>query len=116
VRRDPAAQLRSATFGYVSGNTVGDLTLDIDIIRRGRAMTTTHARITQNGAHAAAPERREAASRGGTAAVHAECSLLVARDHGCNGTSGMRLGPQDAHYETASRSSAQGPEPSSWSA
>jgi hypothetical protein len=45
--------------GYVSGNTVGDLTVDIDIIRRGRAMTTTHARITQNGAHAAAPERRE---------------------------------------------------------
>ncbi len=62
MRRDPAAQLRSATFGYVSGNTVGDLTLDIDIIRRGRAMTTTDARITQNGAHAAAPERREVAS------------------------------------------------------
>jgi hypothetical protein len=45
---DPAAQLRAATFGYVSGNTVGDLTIDIEIIRRGRAMTTTHARVTQN--------------------------------------------------------------------
>jgi len=44
---DPATQLRAATFGYVSGNTVGDLTIDIEIIRRGRAMTTTHARVTQ---------------------------------------------------------------------
>jgi acyl-CoA thioesterase len=44
---DPASQLRAATFGYVSGNTVGDLTIDIEIIRRGRAMSTTHARVTQ---------------------------------------------------------------------
>jgi acyl-CoA thioesterase len=44
---DPATQPRAATFGYVSGNTVGDLTVDIEIIRRGRAMTTTHARVTQ---------------------------------------------------------------------
>src|SRR5438874_9396736 len=44
---DTTAQLRAATFGYVSGNTVGDLTIDIEIIRRGRAMSTTHARVTQ---------------------------------------------------------------------
>src|SRR5437667_12652261 len=44
---DPAAQLRAATFGYVSGNTVGDLTIDIEIIRRGRAITTTHAPVPQ---------------------------------------------------------------------
>jgi acyl-CoA thioesterase len=44
---DPDAQLRAATFGYVSGNTVGDLIIDIEIIRRGRAMSTTHARVTQ---------------------------------------------------------------------
>src|SRR5438093_4146669 len=44
---DPAAQLRAATFGYVSGNTVGDLTIDIETIRRGRALSTTHARVMQ---------------------------------------------------------------------
>jgi acyl-CoA thioesterase len=44
---DPKSQLRAATFGYVSGNTVGDITIEIDIIRRGRAMTTTHARVRQ---------------------------------------------------------------------
>jgi acyl-CoA thioesterase len=44
---DGAAQLRAATFGYVSGNTVGDLTVDVEVIRRGRAMTTTHARVLQ---------------------------------------------------------------------
>ncbi len=46
-RTDSATQLRAATFGYVAGNTVGDLNIDIEIIRRGRAMTTTHARVTQ---------------------------------------------------------------------
>ena len=44
---DPSSQLRAATFGYVSGNVVGDLSIDIEIIRRGRAMSTTHARVTQ---------------------------------------------------------------------
>jgi acyl-CoA thioesterase len=44
---DPASQLRAATFGYVSGNTIGDLTIDIDVIRRGRSMSTTHARVAQ---------------------------------------------------------------------
>src|SRR5438874_12042253 len=42
---DSATHLRAATFGYVAGNTVGDLNIDIEIIRRGRAMTTTHARV-----------------------------------------------------------------------
>ncbi len=40
-------QLRAATFGYVSGNTVGDLTIEVEVLRQGRAMTTTHARVTQ---------------------------------------------------------------------
>lgn len=44
---NPATQLRAATFGYVSGNTVGDLEIEIEIIRRGRAMITTHARVMQ---------------------------------------------------------------------
>ena len=46
---DAGAQLRAATFGYVSGNTVGDLAIDVEVIRRGRAMTTTHARVSQDG-------------------------------------------------------------------
>ena len=46
---DAQSQLRAATFGYVSGNTVGDLIVDIEIIRRGRSMSTTHARVTQDG-------------------------------------------------------------------
>src|SRR4051794_31045180 len=44
---DAQSQLRAATFGYVSGNTVGDLIVDVEIIRRGRSMSTTHARVTQ---------------------------------------------------------------------
>jgi acyl-CoA thioesterase len=44
---DPASQLRAATFGYVSGNTVGKLTVDVEVVRRGRAMTTTQARVRQ---------------------------------------------------------------------
>ena len=44
---DAMAQLRAATFGYVSGNVVGDLAVEVEVLRRGRAMTTTHARVTQ---------------------------------------------------------------------
>lgn len=44
---DPATTLRSATFGYVSGNTVGDVAIEVDVVRRGRAMVTTHARVRQ---------------------------------------------------------------------
>jgi acyl-coenzyme A thioesterase PaaI-like protein len=43
----PATTLRSATFGYVSGNSVGDLTIDVELVRRGRAMVTTHVRTVQ---------------------------------------------------------------------
>jgi acyl-CoA thioesterase len=46
---DPAATLRAATFGYVSGNVVGDLSIDVELVRRGRAMVTTHARTSQGG-------------------------------------------------------------------
>ncbi|HRD99708.1 MAG TPA: thioesterase family protein, partial [Ilumatobacteraceae bacterium] len=45
----PETELRAATFGYVSGNVVGDLTIDIELVRRGRAMVTTHARVIQDG-------------------------------------------------------------------
>lgn len=45
----PTATLRAATFGYVSGNTIGDLTIDVEVVRRGRAMVTTHVRTTQGG-------------------------------------------------------------------
>jgi acyl-CoA thioesterase len=46
---DPATTLRAATFGYVSGNAIGDLTIDVELVRRGRTMVTTHARTSQNG-------------------------------------------------------------------
>lgn len=46
---DPATTLRAATFGYVSGNTRGDLALDVEVVRRGRAMVTTHVRTSQGG-------------------------------------------------------------------
>ncbi|MGB6059748.1 MAG: thioesterase family protein [Microthrixaceae bacterium] len=44
---DGVTTLRAATFGYVSGNTIGDLGIDVEVIRRGRAMVTTHARTRQ---------------------------------------------------------------------
>lgn len=44
---DPTTTLRAATFGYVSGNTAGDLTIEVEVVRRGRAMVTTHARVVQ---------------------------------------------------------------------
>lgn len=46
---DPATTLRAATFGYASGNAVGELEIEVDVVRRGRAMVTTHARVTQRG-------------------------------------------------------------------
>lgn len=46
---DPETQLRAATFGYVSGNVVGDLTIDVEVVRRGRAMVTTHVTVSQGG-------------------------------------------------------------------
>lgn len=41
--------LRAATFGYASGNVPGELTIDVDVIRRGRTMVTAHATVMQNG-------------------------------------------------------------------
>ena len=46
---DPATTLRAATFGYASGNVVGDVSVDVEIVRRGRAMVTSHATVSQNG-------------------------------------------------------------------
>lgn len=46
---DPAATMRAATFGYVAGNTVGDLDIAVEVVRRGRALVTTHATTSQEG-------------------------------------------------------------------
>jgi acyl-CoA thioesterase len=46
---DPATHLRAGTFGYVNGNVIGDLTIDVDVVRRGRAMVTTHVGVVQDG-------------------------------------------------------------------
>src|SRR5699024_1319260 len=46
---DPATTtLRAATLGYVAGNQVGDLTIDVEVIRRGRALVSTHVRTAQD--------------------------------------------------------------------
>lgn len=44
---DPATTLRAATLGYASGNNVGDLTIEVEVVRRGRTMVTTHVRAIQ---------------------------------------------------------------------
>lgn len=46
---DPATTLRAATFGYSSGNVAGDLTIEVEVVRRGRTMVTTHTRTVQHG-------------------------------------------------------------------
>lgn len=43
------ASMRAATLGYVSGNVVGDIDIEVEIIRQGRALSTTHVRTSQNG-------------------------------------------------------------------
>ncbi|MBK5222472.1 MAG: thioesterase family protein [Acidimicrobiia bacterium] len=45
---DPSTTLRAATVGYVAGNTVGDLTIDVEVVRRGRSLVSTHVRTTQD--------------------------------------------------------------------
>lgn len=45
---DPATTIRSATFGYSRGNSIGDLRLDVEVVRRGRALLTTHVVATQD--------------------------------------------------------------------
>lgn len=44
---DDATTLRSATFGYVSGNRVGDLDIGVEVIRRGRSLVTVHIQTVQ---------------------------------------------------------------------
>ncbi len=46
---EPSTTLRAATLGYVSGTSVGELTIDVDVVRRGRSLVTTHAGVTQEG-------------------------------------------------------------------
>lgn len=64
---DPATTLRAATFGYVSGNVVGDLGIDVEIIRRGRTMITTHARTVQQGKTTTIARFHHSTPRGGPA-------------------------------------------------
>lgn len=45
----PVPTLRAATFGYAAGNSVGEIEVEVDVIRRGRAMVTSHARVNQGG-------------------------------------------------------------------
>ena len=44
----PEPSLRAATFGYVSASDIGESTIDVNIIRQGRSMITSHATVTQN--------------------------------------------------------------------
>jgi len=44
---DPATTLRAATFGYASGNVEGDLVLDVDVVRQGRTMVSSHVRVAR---------------------------------------------------------------------
>jgi len=46
---DPSIRVRAATFAYVTGNQVGPSTIEVDIIRRGRSMVSTEARVVQDG-------------------------------------------------------------------
>lgn len=46
---DPSTTMRAATFGYVSGNRIGDLDIDVELVRRGRAMIASHVRVAQDG-------------------------------------------------------------------
>ncbi len=44
---DSGRALRSATLGYVAGNSIGELAIDVDVVRHGRSLVTTHARTSQ---------------------------------------------------------------------
>ncbi len=57
--------LRAATFGYLSTNDVGDSTIEIDVIRQGRSMITSHARVIQNGAVTTVARLHHSAPRSG---------------------------------------------------
>jgi acyl-CoA thioesterase len=45
---DPATSLRAATFGYVRGNQIGHLDIDVEVVRRGRAMVSSHVVVRQD--------------------------------------------------------------------
>lgn len=45
---DPATRLRAATFGYVRGNRLGPVTVDVEVLRRGRALVTTQVTVSQD--------------------------------------------------------------------
>ena len=45
----PDSRLRAATFGYVQPNHVGESTIEVEIVRRGSSMVTTHAQVAHDG-------------------------------------------------------------------
>lgn len=44
---EPTTTLRAATLGYVAGNVVGDIDVEVDVVRRGRSLVTSHVRTIQ---------------------------------------------------------------------
>lgn len=62
---EPDIILRAATFGYLSTNDVGDSTIEIDVVRQGRSMITSHARVIQNGAITTVARLHHSAPRSG---------------------------------------------------
>jgi acyl-CoA thioesterase len=45
---DPTTSLRAGTFGYVRGNQIGDLDIEVEVVRRGRAMVSSHVTVRQD--------------------------------------------------------------------
>lgn len=41
--------LRAATFGYVSGTVAGELDIEVEVVRQGRSLVTSHVRTVQQG-------------------------------------------------------------------
>ncbi|MEZ5226742.1 MAG: thioesterase family protein [Acidimicrobiales bacterium] len=57
--------LRAATFAYVTGNQVGESAIDVDIVRRGRSMISSHATVTQSGTTTTVAQLHHSAPRAG---------------------------------------------------
>ena len=68
---DPAGTpLRAATFGYVNGTVAGEIDVDVDVVRRGRGLITSHVRVVQDGRTTMVGRLHHAATRDGVAFHH----------------------------------------------
>ena len=65
-----ATPLRAATFGYVNGTVAGEIEVEIDVVRQGRGLVTSHARVTQDGRTTVVGRMHHAATRDGVAFDH----------------------------------------------